>query len=88
MILPYIKLAEVGHCDTERKNRTVGSIGYSGKIVADEKRPMFSLAGVVIRELVTFVRYESKDQFDEDMATLKALIDRLEFKEPSEPEKD
>ena len=85
MLAPYIKLTEVGVCDTNRNNRQVGSVGYSGKQVADEKRPMFSLVGIVVRELLPVIQYDSQEQFDEDIATLKALLDRIEY-QPAETE--
>jgi hypothetical protein len=76
--IPYMVLREIGELGDNGKK--VMSIGFSGRIVANEKYPMTSLVAVLLKNIIHSCHYKDKAAAQEDIDGLKELIRRLEAK--------
>ena len=76
--VPFIDLKSMG---VIRDGKARVAFGY-GRIAAKPEYPISSLAIPMINDLCRLINYRDKEHCDEDIATLKAYVDRLEFEPP------
>jgi hypothetical protein len=79
----FIQIKEIGELD--EKGKKVFSMSGYNRIKADPKRPLASLTIPIMHSLINVVTYKDEETWKEDMATIKAYLNRLEFSK-SEPE--
>lgn len=78
----FIEVKQVGCCD--ERSRVFAAIGYRGKAVADDTRPLSSLLIPLIRDLCNFIGYDDEQQMKEDVATVTEMLGRLRWTAPND----
>lgn len=75
---PFMEVSRIGFCENG-KARTC--IEFSGKrtIERDPSRPLSCFLVPLIKDLIPLLSYKNPVELDEDVATIKEMLDRLEF---------
>lgn len=78
---PFMEVSRIGFCENGKAR---GCIQFSGKrtIERDPSRPLSCFLVPLIKDLIPLLSYENADQLTEDVATVKEMLDRLEFESP------
>jgi hypothetical protein len=83
--VPFITVKEIGELGD--KDKAVFKESGFDRIVAQEERPLASLAIPVMHMLLPLIHHKDQSQFDEDMATLKLYLSRLVYSGPKKTKK-
>jgi len=74
----YIALREIGQCN--EKGKSVMSVGYRGKFIAQPDKPLQTLMMPLLNEIMKFMRYSDDKLAEEDIKVFKEWVDSIEFK--------
>jgi hypothetical protein len=73
----YMAIREIGQCDG--RGRSVLSLGYRGKIIAQPDRPLATMVWPLINELLQYVNYSGDDAALKDINQFKEIIASLRY---------
>lgn len=71
----FVQLSAMGECDA--KGKTVLSVGYKGKAIAEPDRPL-QLAAGFIEQLLEVARYSSVGALKNDLEAFRKYVGTLE----------
>lgn len=77
----FFQISRVGEIDN--KGKTVFSIGFKGKRVAEPDRPLACMMGFIHNCIVTAFTYSSPEEGEKDIAILKAYVNGLHITAPT-----
>lgn len=73
----YISLREIGQCN--EKGKSVLSLGYSGKFIAQPDKPLRTLMVPLIDEIMKFVHYSDDKLAEEDIKVFKEWVNSIKL---------
>lgn len=73
----YVGIREIGQCN--EKGKSVFSLGYKGKIIAQPDRPLQTLMIPLTQEIMKFMQYSDDELANEDIKVFKEWVNSIKL---------
>ncbi len=80
----FISLKSIGEIDA--KGKTVFSIGYGGKTVADPERPLSTAVAKLVLHVANMAKYSTQEDMETDLKEFKAIVADIQWAKPHDVE--
>ena len=68
----FISLKTIGEMDA--KGKTVFSLGYSGKTVAEPERPLSTAVAKLVLHIANMAKYSTQEDMEADLKEFQAIV--------------
>ena len=78
----YISLKAIG--EINEKGKSIFSIGYSGKNIAEPDRPLSTAVFSLVAHVANMAKYTSQEEAEADLKEFKKLVKSIKWVKPQE----